>query len=161
MKRRTRQGALLTELLVAIAQARPAIERIGHRLGEPSSLTFSAWQVASALGEGEATVPELAERLGRRRQTVQVAVDELVRGGHATKVANPRHARSPRIRLTPRGTAAFWETAARQVDWVNATATAFEREDLDIAVRVLHTLTQLLADAVGGVPQGPGERGVR
>lgn len=144
MKRRTRPGALLTELLLSISRARPLVEALGQQVAEPAGLTVAGWQVASALGGEAATVPELAQRLGRRRQTVQAAVDDLVRGGYAEKRENPRNARSPVIALTARGTTAFWDTVDRQIEAVNDMARVLPVEDLEAAVRAVDALTDLL-----------------
>jgi DNA-binding MarR family transcriptional regulator len=122
------------------------VEALSQQLSNPSELTAAGWQVVSVLGAGEATVPELADRLGRRRQTVQVAVDELARRGHVKKVKNPRNARSPKITLTSHGRRAFWDTVERQVSWVNAGAESFVHKDLQVAVSVVHDLVSLLTN---------------
>lgn len=144
MRRRTREGALLTELLLSLSRARPLVEALGQEIAEPAGLTVAGWQVVSALGGEPTTVPELARRLGRRRQTVQVAVDDLVRCGYADKLDNPMHARSPLIALTAPGTAAFWDTVGRQIDAVNDMARTLSGEDLAAAVRVVGALTEML-----------------
>lgn len=150
MRRRTGSGALLTELLLALSRARPLVEALGQRIAEPAGLTVAGWQVASALGGEAATVPELARRLGRRRQTVQAAVDDLLRSGFADKQDNPLHARSPKIVLTPRGTDAFWETVDRQTEVVNDMARSLPTDDLKSAVRVVRALTIMLEASTEG-----------
>jgi DNA-binding MarR family transcriptional regulator len=147
MERRTSAGASLTELLVLVTQVRPSVERLAQRLAEPAGLTFSGWQVSSALGDGEATVPVLAKRLGRTRQSVQVAVDELVESGHAAKVGNPSHRRSPLVTLTPRGRTAFWDAVTAHVQWVNQAATDLNPGDLEAAVRIMSSLAAQLCDS--------------
>jgi DNA-binding MarR family transcriptional regulator len=144
MEKRARSRALLTEVLMLIAQVRPAVEALASELAEPSGLTFAGWHIASALGAGEATVPELAARLGRRRQSIQVAVDEMVRSGHAAKVANPQHARSWKFVLTSNGRSAFWDTTSRHATWVNEEAKNYDRDDLAATLRVLRSLSSRL-----------------
>jgi DNA-binding MarR family transcriptional regulator len=109
-------------------------------------MTAAGWRVASTLGEAALTVPEIARRLGRRRQTVQVAVDDLVEAGYAMKRRNPRRASSPRIGLTSIGLAAFWDTVNRHTRWVNAYAKRFDRGDLMTTVNLLRNLGNVLED---------------
>lgn len=54
---------------------------------------------------GPQTVPELARARALRRQSIQPIVDDLAARGLVELVANPRHARSPRVRITTQGTA--------------------------------------------------------
>jgi DNA-binding MarR family transcriptional regulator len=145
MQRRTRKAARLTELLLAISHIRPLLEQLDQRLASEAELTAAGWQVLSALGADKATVPELAGRLGRRRQTVQVAVDVLMESNHVRKESNPHHARSPNIVATPHGLRAFWDTVGRHVIWTNAVAVRFDEADLDTAVHLIQRLDHQLA----------------
>lgn len=143
--RRTPEAAKLTEILLAISRVRPLLEQLDQRLAASAGLTAAGWQVLSALGADKATVPELADRLGRRRQTVQVAVDALVENGHARKEGNPRHARSPNVVATPDGLSAFWDTVERHAAWTNGVGGLFHEAELETAVRFLEQLKGLLA----------------
>jgi DNA-binding MarR family transcriptional regulator len=143
-RRRTREGRDLTAITVAILRARPLLEAMAHSLGAESGLAAAGWQIASALGTEAATVPEIAARVGRRRQTVQVAVDELVAKSLAIATPNPNHRRSPKISLTELGREAFWETTDRYTAWMNDLARQWSREDLQTTARVLCELTDCL-----------------
>jgi DNA-binding MarR family transcriptional regulator len=145
VERRTRKAAKLTELLLAISHIRPLLEQLDQRLASDAGLTAAGWQVLSELGSDKATVPELARRLGRRRQTVQVAVDVLLTNDHVRKEPNPRHARSANIMATPKGLEAFWDTVERHVAWTNAAAGQFDDADLVSAVDLLRRLDAQLS----------------
>ncbi|MEO1058195.1 MAG: MarR family winged helix-turn-helix transcriptional regulator [Actinomycetota bacterium] len=134
----------MTDLLLALVRMRPLIERLEHDMAAPSGVTAAGWQVASALGTEAATVPQIADRLGRRRQTVQTAVDDLVHTGHAEKRDNPAHARSPLIALTPIGIDAFWNIVDRQIEFVNEVGHTFSPRNLQTAVTAITTLEELL-----------------
>lgn len=146
MERRTRKAAKLTDLLLAISHMRPLLEQLDQRLASDAGLTAAGWQVLSALGADKATVPELAGRLGRRRQTVQVAIDALLENDHVRKESNPHHARSPNMVATPKGQQAFWDTVERHVTWTNAVAVRFDEPNLVTAVDLLRRLDDQLAE---------------
>jgi DNA-binding MarR family transcriptional regulator len=65
--------------------------------------TGARWLAMSAISGGDLTVASIARRLGLPRQAVHRVVDDLVVQGHVRKVANPDHARSELVSLTPEG----------------------------------------------------------
>jgi DNA-binding MarR family transcriptional regulator len=144
MQRRSRNAARLTEVLLLIGRARPLADALVSTFTAEVGLTIAGWQIASALGREQLTVPELAARVGRRRQSVQVAVDELLATRHATRIPNPRRSRSPFIALTTKGVDAFWIVADRHARWMNEHASRFSCTDLERAVVVLREFENML-----------------
>jgi DNA-binding MarR family transcriptional regulator len=67
--------------------------------------TAARWLVMSAISDDDCTAAAIARRLGLPRQAVHRVVDDLVGSGEVRKRANPGHARSELICLTPRGRA--------------------------------------------------------
>jgi DNA-binding MarR family transcriptional regulator len=65
--------------------------------------TGARWLVMSAISDHDLTVAAIARRLGLARQAVHRVVDDLVRQGHVERLANPDHARSELVSLTPEG----------------------------------------------------------
>lgn len=141
MARLSPPGKLLIQVVFDLVQLRPlmdaALSSVASGEDQDSGLTAASFQVASALGSDQATVPQLAERMGRRRQSVQAAVDDLITAGYAMKVPNPRRTRSPFIELTADGHEVFWDAAKRQMAWVNRKARAFTVDELQMAADVL------------------------
>jgi DNA-binding MarR family transcriptional regulator len=91
-------------LLVAdIYEAAGALRRDGERVASSAGQTQARWQVLSVVSSGDWTVPNAADRLGTSRQAVQRIANELVAEGLAAFVDNPRHRRSPYLRLTADG----------------------------------------------------------
>lgn len=91
-------------LLVAdIYEAAGALRRDGERVASAAGQTQARWQVLSVVSAGDWTVPNAASRLGTSRQAVQRIANELVADGLAAFVDNPRHRRSPYLRLTAEG----------------------------------------------------------
>lgn len=129
-----------------------AIAGLGRGLGEGAGLSLAGWQVVSVVGDDRLTVPQIARRLGRTRQTVQTAVNDLESRKLVELHANPEHQSSKHVELTDAGSQAFWATLEQQTRWVNAAATNFDIDDLATAANVLRRLHELL-DA--GVRRGP------
>jgi DNA-binding MarR family transcriptional regulator len=91
-------------LLVAdIYEAAGTLRRDGERIAASVGQTQARWQVLNVVSSGDWTVPNTADRLGTSRQAVQRIANELVEAGFADFVDNPRHRRSPFLRLTPAG----------------------------------------------------------
>jgi DNA-binding MarR family transcriptional regulator len=65
--------------------------------------TGARWLAMSAISDGDLTVASIARRLGLPRQALHRVVDDLVAQGHVRKIANPDHARSELVSLTPEG----------------------------------------------------------
>ncbi len=80
---------------------------VSRRVTEPEAaqagITGAQWNALSALVDGPATVPMIAERLGVTRQAIQRIADELVVAHLVERRPNPRHARSPLHLITPEG----------------------------------------------------------
>ena len=91
-------------LLVAdIFEAAGVLRRDGERIASSAGQTQARWQLLSVVSAGDWTVPMAADRLGTSRQAVQRIANELVNDGLAAFTGNPRHRRSPFLRLTDEG----------------------------------------------------------
>lgn len=80
-----------------------ALKDTGHAIARQAGQTHSRWQVMWTAAPGHFSVPMIARRNGRTRQSVQRIADELVEEGLATFEPNPDHQRSPLVVLTPAG----------------------------------------------------------
>jgi DNA-binding MarR family transcriptional regulator len=91
-------------LLVAdVYETAGVLRRLGERSAATEGQTQARWQVLSAISEGDWTVPMAADRLGTSRQAVQRIANELVDDGLASFAENPRHRRSPFLRISGDG----------------------------------------------------------
>jgi DNA-binding MarR family transcriptional regulator len=91
-------------LVVAdIFDAAGVLRRDGERAASSAGQTQARWQLMSVVSDGDWTVPMAADRLGTSRQAVQRIANELVDDRLAAFVDNPRHRRSPFLRLTDEG----------------------------------------------------------
>jgi DNA-binding MarR family transcriptional regulator len=91
--------ALLAEVYDLAGRSRRRSEAEAASRGS----TAARWLTMSAIVDGDLTAATIARRLGLPRQAVHRVVDDLVVQGHVVKVANPDHARSELISLTPDG----------------------------------------------------------
>jgi DNA-binding MarR family transcriptional regulator len=91
-------------LLVAdVFDAAGVLRRYGERTAASAGQTQARWQLLSVASDGDWTVPMVADRLGTSRQAVQRIANELVADALAAFEDNPRHRRSPFLRLTAEG----------------------------------------------------------
>lgn len=101
--RRANEGDELALLVADLYDAAGVLRRYGERIAAAAGQTQARWQVLSVVSGGDWTVPMAADRLGTSRQAVQRIANELVDDGLAAFVGNPRHRRSPFLRLTKAG----------------------------------------------------------
>jgi DNA-binding MarR family transcriptional regulator len=92
-------------LIAAVYELAGLSRRISDRDAAARGTTTARWHVLSAVSEQPATVSAVARRLGLVRQAVQRVADELVAAGELERLANPAHARSPLLAITPAGRA--------------------------------------------------------
>jgi DNA-binding MarR family transcriptional regulator len=99
---------------------------------------------------GPRTVPQLARLLMLKRQVAQRMVNELMDAGFGEAVANEAHSRSPLIRLTEAGRAAF--AALRAVEHARTVpvAAALSAADVDACRRVMAAMITAYAKPVDG-----------
>ena len=127
------------ELVETMAQLR---EQMARRAGA----TRASWRVlAAATGQGR-TVPQLARRLGVKRQSVQRLADQLVESGRARYETNPDHRRSPLLKLTESGEAALKTLQRELTDWESDLGAEheLELEELETALYVLRAVRALI-----------------
>ena len=93
----------LALLIADVFDAAGVLRRYGERTAATAGQTQARWQLLSVVSEGDWTVPMAADRLGTSRQAVQRVANELVADGLAAFEDNPRHRRSPRLRLNAEG----------------------------------------------------------
>jgi DNA-binding MarR family transcriptional regulator len=103
MDRRTDLYEAYRLLVADVYELAGLSRRTSDDLAAEIGQTTARWHVMSVLLDGPRTVPEIAERLGLTRQSVQRVVDDLVAAGSVTIEDNPAHRRSHLIDLTRAG----------------------------------------------------------
>ena len=103
----------LALLAADVFEAAGALRRYGERTAATAGQTQARWQLLSVVSNGDWTVPAAADRLGTSRQAVQRIANELVDEGLAVFEDNPRHRRSPFLRLGDDGRRALAAISAK------------------------------------------------
>lgn len=143
---RTRAGDAATDVVLASFRTNGLLLAAGDVLAASEGLTSARWQVlgAIALAGQPLTVPQIARRMGLTRQSVQVSVNRLAGDGLVHVEDNPDHRRSPLIRLTDRGVAAYGALERRQAKWIDELVAGLPVRDLATTARVLTELGERL-----------------
>jgi DNA-binding MarR family transcriptional regulator len=129
-------------LLVAdVFEAAGVLRRYGERTAATAGQTQARWQVLSAVSEGDWTVPAVADRLGISRQAVQRIANELAGDGLAAFEDNPRHRRSPFVRLSADGRRALAAISGQARLESQAIISGLDGLDLALARAGLRQLT--------------------
>ena len=137
-------GATLRDLMLEVFRLNGALLRHGAALTAPLGQTQARWQVIGAVGEATRTVPQIARRMGMTRQGVQRVTDLLVDEGIITLVRNPDHARSPLLRLTPKGCRLEQKLGNGGARWSESMAAGMNARDLEKAVTVIRDVVHRL-----------------
>jgi DNA-binding MarR family transcriptional regulator len=138
---RSRRADEAGRLIADVLEAAGEIRRLGDQIASAVDQTNARWQVLSVFSEGDWTVSRAARRLGVTRQSVQRVVDLLLEEGLLVAEANPDHARSPLIRLTPPGERTLATITAASDPWQARLGDRLTLDQLGAAREVLAVLT--------------------
>jgi DNA-binding MarR family transcriptional regulator len=127
---------LIADLYEAAGAARARGERIAARAGQ----TQARWQVLSVLSQGDWSVAQAARRLGVARQGVQRLVNELELAGLVRYEPNPRHLRSPLVRLSDDGHAVLAQITGAARGWHRTAAEQLSLADVLTTRAILRRL---------------------
>ncbi len=86
---------------------------------------------------GPSSLTELADREMVSRATMHHIVAGLERDGHITRRPDNKDARSRRIELTKKGTAAISEAHRARIEYLGSLLTGTQRAELNTAAKVL------------------------
>lgn len=117
----------------------------GNRFAEPHGLTSARWQVLGAifLASEPPSIPQIADAMGVTRQGVLRQVKLLTDEALVRALSNPAHKRSPLYELTAEGKEAYEAVIEHWNQHVQRMASQFSSSDLDAAIRVLSTMSQV------------------
>jgi DNA-binding MarR family transcriptional regulator len=149
LETRTPEGEKATEVLLSVFRANGLLVAAGDRLAAEHGLTSARWQVLGAitLSRRPLTVPQIARRMGRTRQSVHTTVDRLLADGLVELSPNADHRRSQLVRLTELGDRRYRAIDEQQAPWANELAQGLSDSDLQITARVLDELCTRLEAA--------------
>jgi DNA-binding MarR family transcriptional regulator len=138
----SRKGEAIADLILEVAQLFFRIRAVGQRAGLITSWGGGAFGFLRSLALiGPLTVPQIAQMRPTSRQRMQRLADELAAEGLVEFVDNPRHRRSPLVRLTRKGEARYRESSARFLAIASSMGAALAEADIRKSTEVLRQLS--------------------
>ena len=131
----------MSSLVVRVFRLNGAILAVGDELVEDLGLTSARWQVLGAISQGDASVSQIARRMGLSRQGVQQIANRLHADDLVETRDNPDHARAKLYTLSQKGAQVIDRVNQRQSCWANETADK-------LGLRRLKQAEKLLAEAI-------------
>lgn len=101
---------------------------------------------------GTAPVPAIGRTLSMPRQVIQRLVDQALALGLVATEPNPAHRRSPLVRLTEAGRAAFDRIHEAELRNLASIAAGLDPDDIAAAIRVLDALTTGVTRLTSDIP---------
>jgi DNA-binding MarR family transcriptional regulator len=152
MSRLTRQGELVTEIVLEVFRLNRRLLDAGDELTAPVGLTSARWQVLGIVEHGPSPVAEIARAIGLTRQSVQETANGLEADGFIEFAPNPRHRRAKHLVMTRKGSAAMAVVRQRHASWANALGDRHQAAALEAVVRVLSEIRAALEESVASAP---------
>lgn len=129
---------------VAVIELYFRIEALAQAVGGFTN-AGGEWGVLRTLIEEEpATVPDIARSRPVSRQHCQTIVNALAAQGYVEFIDNPRHKRSPLVRITKKGRAQFEAMSKTFLAAAKRYAPAFDAKDIADATALLRKAREVL-----------------
>lgn len=137
-------------LVAALTRAYHQFARRSDALHGEAGVTTGLRSMLLLLARGTPmTLSEIAQDRAVSRQFIQRLAGEMEGRGWIAFERNPRHRRSPRLRLSPAGEAAARGVRIREAEVVARIAARLAGHDLAAVERTLTALSEALADEAG------------
>lgn len=139
----------LYRLIVEIRRAFNELAAAGDGVSAPLGLTAAERAVLEHLvGDGAATVPDIARQKSVSRQHIQKLADSLVAKGLAGFRENPAHRRSQYVEATAEGATRFRELARTEGVILAGIAPGLAAHDIEAAIACIRALRAALSAAI-------------
>jgi DNA-binding MarR family transcriptional regulator len=136
------KGQAIAELMLETAQFFFRIRAAGQKTGLITSWGGGAFGFMRSLALlGPLTVPQIARMRPTSRQRMQRLADELAAEGLVELIDNPRHRRSKRVRLTPKGERRYRELTARFLAMASTLGAGLRERDVRRTTEILRRLS--------------------
>jgi len=149
MPKHTREGAAITELIMAIFLTHGRIMRSGDALLRDLGLTGARWQVLGAIKHAPKTVAQIARQYELSRQGVLWIVQSLLEEGLVKYINNPDHKRAKLLIFTEHGRRTYDEVERRQHLWSNEIGSAFSVQEIQSATQCIRRLGEFMKGGNG------------
>ena len=154
----TGKGEAIADLMLEVAQCFFRIRAMGQKTGLITSWGGGAFGFMRSLALlGPLTVPQIAQMRPTSRQRMQRLADELAAEGLVEFIDNPRHQRSKRVCLTPKGEVRYCKLSARLL----AIASTMGAELSEEEIRKTTAIVRQLSEEVKGESERKGTGAMR
>ncbi len=126
----------------ALHQLVRELERFAQEGLSLARLSPARLAVMHSLLQSEKTASELARERGATRQATLRVVDALFAEGWLVRAPNPRHRRSPLLRVSALGARVYRDAAQAQARALNRIAESCDSAEVFAAVRLLRALRE-------------------
>ncbi len=128
-----------------------SVEEVEESVHQASGLTSAqAKNIAYLLEGGPMTISDLAYARGVSRQSVQVAINDLVQIGYVRPEDNPRHKRARLLFVTPLGREKFEHAQQLEYEIIQRIFPDMPLADVESTIRVLRTVQERLSQSPEG-----------
>ena len=136
------KGEAIADLMLEVAQFFFRIRAVGQRTGLITGWGGGAFGFMRSLSLlGPLTVPQIAQMRPTSRQRMQRLADELAAEGLVEFIDNPKHRRSKRLRLTPKGDARYRELNARFLSIASTMGVGLSESDIRTTAEIVRQLS--------------------
>ncbi len=142
--RHTEQGQTFTQIVLALFKLNGLLVAEGDQITKEYALSSARWKIlgALALSSSTMTVPQIANKMGQTRQSVQRLADAMQKDGFLDYQENPYHKRAKLVVLTSKGENIYKLLERKQIPWANSSSADISAKDMDVTLSVLKKMAK-------------------
>jgi DNA-binding MarR family transcriptional regulator len=142
--RHTKQGQIFTQIVLELFKLNGLLVAEGDQITKEHALSSARWKIlgALALSPNPMTVPQIANKMGQTRQSVQRLVDAMQKGGFLDYQENPYHKRAKLVVISNKGEKIYKLLERKQIPWANSSSANISARDMDVALSVLKKMVK-------------------
>ena len=142
--RHTKQGQIFTQIVLELFKLNGLLVAEGDQITKEHALSSARWKIlgALALSPNPMTVPQIANKMGQTRQSVQRLVDAMQKGGFLDYQENPYHKRAKLVVISNKGEKIYKLLERKQIPWANSSSANISARDMYVALSVLKKMVK-------------------
>ena len=137
--RHTKQGQIFTQIVLELFKLNGLLVAEGDQITKEHALSSARWKIlgALALSPHSMTVPQIANKMGQTRQSVQRLADAMQKDGFLDYQENPYHKRAKLVVISNKGEKIYKLLERKQIPWADISA-----KDMDVTLSVLKKMAK-------------------
>ena len=142
--RHTKQGQIFTQIVLELFKLNGLLVAEGDQITKEHALSSARWKIlgALALSPHPMTVPQIANKMGQTRQSVQRLADAMQNDGFLDYQENPYHKRAKLVVISNKGEKIYKLLERKQIPWANSSSANISARDMDVALSVLKKMVK-------------------